>query len=253
MSPALSTPIPAATLILFRERAEGPPELMFTERSAAMQFAAGALVFPGGRVDAQDYVLAAAYGDADDADWDAAARIAAIRETLEEVGLGVGVAGLGDPAGVRAALHDGRPLGALLDEAGARIQPDALVPFARWCPNLPHARIFDTRFYLARLPDGAADHAVDGTENVRAFWATARDVLAQVEAGAARMIFPTRRTVERLATYASFDAAVADARRHPVRTITPWIEARDGDEYLHIPDDLGFPVTSARLADAFRT
>ena len=52
---ALPEPIPAATLVLMRERADGPPELLVTERTGHMAFAAGALVFPGGRIDADDH------------------------------------------------------------------------------------------------------------------------------------------------------------------------------------------------------
>ena len=43
--------IPAATLILVRDMADGPPEFLMVERAATMAFAAGALVFPGGRTD----------------------------------------------------------------------------------------------------------------------------------------------------------------------------------------------------------
>lgn len=245
-------PIPAATLILFRDRPGDWPELLFVERSKAMRFAGGALVFPGGRVDADDHAHAVTHGG-DALDWEVAARIAAVRETLEEVGLAVATRGLSDLAELRAALHRGEALSALLAEHGAGLTLDHLVPFARWCPNFAHARVFDTRFYLARLPDDAGEVLCDNTENVRAFWATAHDVLDQVDRGEARMIFPTRRTVERLATYRCFDDAAADARQYPIRTIQPWVEERDGEEYLHIPDDLGFPVTSAKLAEAFRT
>lgn len=248
-------PIPAATLILFRNRAGGWPELLFVERAAAMAFAGGALVFPGGRIDPEDHALAATMTGETPGDWELAARIAAIRETVEEVGLAVGLSPGADAAldALRASLHAGEPLGHLLAAHGLRLEPEALVPFARWCPQYAHARVFDTRFYLARMPDAAAGAVADGTENVRAFWSTARDVLDEAAAGRAKLVFPTRRTLERLATYRSFEDAMADARRYPVRTITPWIEARDGEEYLHIPDDLGFPVTFARLADALRT
>ena len=51
--------IPAATLVIFREAADGgPPELLMVERAKAMAFAAGAMVFPGGRVDPGDHLLA---------------------------------------------------------------------------------------------------------------------------------------------------------------------------------------------------
>ena len=85
---------------------------------------------------------------------------------------------------------------------------------------------------------------VDETENVRLLWATAAEILAHADAGRAQVIFPTRRNLERLALFAGFDDAVDDARRRPVRTVTPWIEPRDGIDHFCIPDDLGYPVTS---------
>jgi len=239
-------PIPAATVIVMREGA-GAPELLMVERAAAMRFAGGALVFPGGRIDPGDHALAALRaGDRDDL----AARIAAIRETLEEAGVAVGLdLAAGRIADARRALHAGEALGGLL--AGAALEPEALVPFARWLPTGVRHRIFDTRFYLARAPEDA-EPIVDGSENVRAFWASAREVLDMADRGEAVIIFPTRRNLERLVRFASFDDAVADARAHPIRTITPWIERRGDAEHLCIPEDLGYPVTAERLDRALR-
>ncbi|GAA3263465.1 hypothetical protein GCM10020258_28820 [Sphingomonas yabuuchiae] len=83
-------PIPAATLILMREGpdADALPEVLMVERGAALAFLGGAMVFPGGRVDPGDHALVPA--DAPDRE-ETAARIAAIRETIEEVGLGIGL------------------------------------------------------------------------------------------------------------------------------------------------------------------
>ncbi len=239
--------IPAATVIVMREGA-GAPELLMVERAAAMSFAGGALVFPGGRVDPGDRALAALHpGDAEDN----AARIAAIRETLEEAGVAVGLDPAGEMLAFRHRLHAGAPIGELLDEAGAALDLAALVPFARWLPHGVRHKVFDTRFYLARAPEDAAP-LVDGNENVRVFWASARSVLEAADRGEAHIIFPTRRNLERLALLASFDEAVADARAHPVRTVTPWIEQRGGERHLCIPDDLGYPVTSQPLDQAIR-
>jgi len=235
--------IPAATLIIFRECAAGPPELLMVERAQAMAFAAGALVFPGGRIDPGDHVLGR--------DDDSAARIAAIRETIEEAGLPIGLDPMpADIAPMRAALHAGESFAGALGRTHLAL--DLLEPFARWRPAHAHARIFDTRFYLARLPDGVPSATVDATENVRLIWASAAAILAEVDAGRATIIFPTRRNLERLAQYASFDAAVADARARPRRTITPWIEVRGGVEHLCIPDDLGYPITAEVLSEAVR-
>jgi len=82
--------IPAATLVIFHDRAGAPPELLMVERAKAMAFAAGALVFPGGRIDPGDHALAAILAPDKDGD-DVAARIAAIRETIEEAGVAVGL------------------------------------------------------------------------------------------------------------------------------------------------------------------
>jgi 8-oxo-dGTP pyrophosphatase MutT (NUDIX family) len=245
-----SAPIPAATLVVFRDRPGGPPELLMVERAKAMIFAGGAMVFPGGRIDPGDQALAATLGAGDDG----AARIAAIRETIEEAGLAIGL----DPAPspdtlttLRAALHRGAPFAALLAEAGIALDLDALVPFARWLPDHETTRVFDALFFLARAPEDAAA-SVDATENVRLTWTTAEAALAEADAGRTTIIYPTRRNLERLALFADYDAAVAQAHAYPVRTITPFVATRDGVPHLCIPDDLGYPVIGEAMTQARR-
>ena len=246
----LPPPIPAATLVLMRDVPGGPPDLLMMERPGHMAFAAGALVFPGGRIDAQDKAAAERLGDGSEA---LAARIAAVRETIEETGIAP-VPGL-DPDHVdrlRAALFAGRDFADLFAEAGAALDLAGLVPFARWCPNFRETRRFDASFFLAAAPPGAGEPSPQPGEVTRAFWATAREVLAEIEADRAHAIFPTRRNLERLARYGSFAEARADAERHEVRTITPWVEEREGGRWVCIPDDLGYPVTAERLETARR-
>ncbi len=253
-SPPPPDAIPAATLILMRDRPGGDPDILMVERAGVMAFAPGAMVFPGGRIDPADRALAEALG----LDEDGAARIAAVRETIEEVGLaiGVGVGAGGQPdaaavARLRATLADGGSLAQALAAIGATLDLAALVPFARWRPEYSPVRRFDTCFYLAALPAGTPPPTVDGTENVRLCWASARAVLDDADAGRLTLIFPTRRNLERLARFRCHAAAADHARATPVRTVVPWIETRDGEDYLCIPDDLGYPVTAERL-DAVR-
>ena len=248
----VQTPIPAATLVLFRDSTGGPPELLMVERAKAMVFAGGALVFPGGRIDPGDYALALELGGDPT---DTAGRIAATRETLEEVGLPIGLVPTPDAAtltSLRAALHDGTAFGTALDDAGLTLDLSILTPFARWLPAHAHMRIFDTLFYLARLPADSPEPQVDATENVRLFWSTAQAVLDDADAGRVTIIFPTRRNLERLARFDSFDAAAADAALYPIRPVTPWIEQRSGQDHLCIPADLGYPVTSEVLTSTVR-
>ncbi|WP_425228201.1 NUDIX hydrolase [Sphingomonas sp.] len=250
--PDLQPAIPAATLVIFRTRSDGPPELLMVERSMGMAFAAGALVFPGGRIDPGDHDLAAEQdGDPDDT----AARIAAIRETIEEAGLPIGLEPQPAPGALvalREALHAGAPLRDALAAAGTQLALHRLTPFARWLPQHQGMRIFDTRFYLAELPADAPRASVDATENVRLLWASAAEVLAEADAGRATIIFPTRRNLERLAQFGSFADAAAHARAIPVRTITPFAEERGGRQHLCIPAGLGYPVTGEPMDDTVR-
>ena len=249
-------PIPAATLVIFRKGRTGPtPQILMTVRSRTMRFAGGMAVFPGGRVDPQDRVLASALAPAERED-DVAHRIAAIRETLEETGLALGLKGEMDAARAVAArrmLLETGELQPVLEAFGLALDLDALTPFARWLPlGLAHNRIFDTMFYLADLGTGAVEIEVDETENTRLFWVTAAEALAMADRGDIGLIFPTRRNLERLAQFGSFQEARDHAARTPVRAITPEV-IEDGDgRFLTIPDDLGYPVTREQLDAAMR-
>ena len=86
--PANPASIPAATVILAREGPGGVPEFLLVQRGEQLAFAGGALVFPGGRVDASDIHIARnpqlAFGFDGLSDVDAAARVTCAREALEE-------------------------------------------------------------------------------------------------------------------------------------------------------------------------
>ena len=240
--------IPAATLIVVREVEAGPPELLMVERAEGMAFAAGALVFPGGRIDGADRELAGELGI------DPAA-LGAIRETVEETAIPVGLTPILSEAQAvefQQALVTDQPFAELLKAGGLTIDADALTPFARWVPKFHAVRRFDTLFFVARCPDGDWQPRVVEGECASAAWLTAADVLERERDGAARLIFPTRRTLERLAQHSGFDAIRADALGHPIEPVTPWVEERDGEKFITIPPHLGFPVTQERLDGLWR-
>ena len=244
--------IPAATLVVMREgsaTAPRPPELLVVERSAHMAFAGGAIVFPGGRIDEEDRALAEQLGRPEDA-----AKLTAIRETLEESAVAVALGPL-DPArgpGLQAALLAGLPFAELLEREGLVPDLDALTPFARWMPAFRHARRFDTIFFLAAAPAGDWRPVPQPGECERSEWASAAELIERIDAGTGTAIFPTKRNLERLVRFASLAEATADAARHSLETIVPWIENRHGEPHVCIPDDRGYPVTSEPLATAFR-
>lgn len=240
--------IAAATLVVFREGGSGdaPVQLLMVRRADTMVFAAGAAVFPGGRVDADDQYLAKIFAPSLEAD-DGAARIAAIRETLEETGLAVGIDHDGDAsalADARKAILQGTDFSEILQAKGWKLSPDRLVPFARWRPAHLHDRIFDTRFYIAQDDEATTEVTVDSSENSHAFWTSAQEMIDRADGDEGHIIFPTRRNLERLAQFASFGEAKAHALGHEVRVITPFFEDRDGENHLCIESGLGYPVTS---------
>lgn len=251
-----SEEIPAATAVIFRHgAAEGPPEILMVVRSRKMSFAGGAAVFPGGRVDPADFDLAAKLGGDLPVD-EIAHRIAAIRETLEETGLAIGLTGNIDAdraAAARTQLLECGTLEPVLEAMGWQIDLEQIIPFARWFPkNERLSRIFDTRFYLADLGTGAVDITVDATENTKLFWTTAQDALNAAKRDEITIIFPTRRNLERLALFDSFAAAKQQAEAIPVKTIMPRMDVRDGTRWLAIPADAGYPVDGEPLDDVLR-
>ena len=240
--------IPAASLILVRERSGAPPELLMVERAGGLAFAAGAYVFPGGRIDEADRQLANVAGI------DAAA-VAAIRETVEETAVPVGLSPLPGAETARAlqdSLVADAPLAEVLSEHGLEIDVSTLTPWARWVPKFHAVRRFDTLFYVARCPDGEWKPRVIEGECTLAAWLTASEVLERDQRGEARLIFPTRRNLERLAQHGSFDEIRAHALAHPIEPVTPWVEERGGDRFITIPDHLGYPVTQERLDGLWR-
>lgn len=102
----------AATVILVREGAAGA-EVLMVRRPETISFA-GAWVFPGGRIDAEDGLGAVPDDDA--------ARAAAVRETWEETGLVVA--------------------------------PATLIPIAVWDPPVDLPQRIRTWFFLAPAPEG---------------------------------------------------------------------------------------------------
>lgn len=253
--------IPASTLIIFKDIDNGPPELLMVERSAKMVFAAGAAVFPGGRVDDGDFAYADILNHGFDRD-DAAARIAAIRETLEETGVAAAIDGVSGQAQIddaRAALHDGKTIGDICDNWGWRLKLHLLTPWSRWRPPaFEIRRVFDTRFYIFNA--GQDDHQakVDATENRILFWASAGEVLRRADLDsknhneAVHIIFPTRRNLERLAQFDDYENTREHALQYPAALVETFTKQCGDDMFLCIPDGHGYPIIEEAFEQAKR-
>ncbi len=263
-APSAEPDIPlAATILLLRDLEPGL-EVFMVERHHRIDFATGALVFPGGKVDPADSGarLRAHCDGLEGLDDEAASvRIAAIRETFEESGVLLArprgdedlvsadrLAGL--ESRHREALCDGRiPLCDMVESEDLVLAGDLLVPFAHWVtpPNLMPKR-FDTYFFLVAAPrDQLALH--DGGEAVDSVWTTV-DAALQAEArGERTIIFPTLANLRRLDRSRSVAQAVDAARHQPIVRVQPWVAENDsGEPTLFIPEDAGYDVTEILLS-----
>ncbi|WP_137124073.1 NUDIX hydrolase [Roseomonas sp. HF4] len=222
----MSTPAPArpaSTVLLLRDAPAGL-EVFMVVRHAATDFAGGALVFPGGSVDAADRILAGG-------DDQGAFRVAAVRETWEECG--VLLARPGAPPAAEGAFA------AMLAARGLVPESDGLAHFAHWITPVPVPKRFDTHFFLAAAPaDQDALH--DGHEAVDSVWIRPADALAAAEAGARKVVFPTRMNLTKLARHDSVAEAFAAARATPVVTVLPEMRMTPAGRILRIPAAAGY-------------
>jgi ribonuclease/clavin/mitogillin len=211
--PVAVEPRPAATVVLVRPGADGL-EVLLTHRPATMAFAPDMHVFPGGRVDDADAdpglaarsVVSAALASkrlgGDLAPTVAlAAHVAAIREAFEEVGvlLGDHRRPEADVVAARARLlADAGALPAIADSLDLRLRTDLLVPLSRWVTPGSMPRRFDTRFFAAAFPPGAAVTLVGDEVSAQA-WHRPIDALESMAAGELGMWLPTSTTLMQLA------------------------------------------------------
>jgi glyoxylase-like metal-dependent hydrolase (beta-lactamase superfamily II)/8-oxo-dGTP pyrophosphatase MutT (NUDIX family) len=224
-------PRPAATIVLVRSAPEGL-EVLLTRRPDSMAFAAGLHVFPGGRVEAADgdpRLVARARGPVGDPGFHAAYRIAAIRETWEEVGLLLGAPApapapdTGSPSGpgsgtLAARFDRDRDFADLVQRYDLELKTDELVEIARWTTPRAYPRRFEARFFVAEVPPGAILDP-DPREVASYVWLTPRAALAAMADGTIAMWPPTSTTVQRLERATSFAAVRAGLERAPEAAI----------------------------------
>ena len=243
----------AATLLLGRDGPEGL-EIFMVVRHHQIDFASGALVFPGGSADPSDgdprlRALCDGVDSIDDAML--AVMVAAAREAFEECGVlyarptgqaalvdGGRAAALGEK--YRTDLEAGKiSLADIAEAEDLRLTLDHLTHFAHWItpPHMP--KRFDTHFFLAKAP---ADHALlhDGSESVDSVWITPERACVEADAGKRTVIFPTRLNIEKVGQSRTVEDAIAAAKAAPVVTVLPESVKVEGGRIMRIPEEAGY-------------
>lgn len=249
---------PASTILLVRDGDAGGLEVFMVKRHHAIDFASGALVFPGGKVAEGDFdpALAAHCNDGPHR-IDARRRammIAGIREAFEESGLllarAKGEEGLLDGARCQA-LADWRPrldkgeagMRAFAEAEGLVFALDQLVDFAHWITPTFMPKRFDTAFYVARAPQGQIGRH-DGSESVDSLWITPQEALQGAEDGRFAIVVATRLNVELLGRGRTVAEVLAQAASRPLVPVEPVLDkTAPGGAVLRIPAEAGYGVS----------
>ena len=234
---------PAATVLLLRDTKDGTLEVLMTRRSAQASFAPGAYVFPGGGIDALDAQSHAA-ADRRPAQSDEALTqaIAAIRESFEELGILLARRADGAPADAAdiAALSRHAPFVAQCQAHGLRLATDQVFLLAHWTADRDLPKRFAVPFLVARMPAGQ-EPVADEAEQFEPVWVRPADALARHEAGQFFMIFPTIRTLQRLARFANTQAVLAAvASEQPLWVSCPRAGLLAGKEARYMEDESPF-------------
>jgi 8-oxo-dGTP pyrophosphatase MutT (NUDIX family) len=254
---APSVPIrPAATILLVRD--DPTFEVLMVKRHHQIDFAAGALVFPGGKTHAGDHDPVwehRAVGWARTAEEKRALRIAAIREAYEETGIllarhadGRTFAGDERAAAARDDIaSDRRTFLDLISELDVQVDLDALTVFARWITPAMMPKRFDTWFYIADAPPDQLA-LCDGWETVDAEWIAPVEALRLAEAGERTVIFPTRMNLQLLAESAGAADAIARSAARTLVTVEPKVVQTDEGPVLAIPPHAGYGAVTEPLS-----
>ena len=260
----------AATVILVRTRPEEPYEVLLMRRHRNQAFMAGAYVFPGGRLDDADSApgLADCVGrfPAEEArrllqepNLPASTALglflAAIRETFEEAGVLLARDIFGRPVDLtdpeaaarfsayRLELHEKRiTLADLARREAIRYAPELLIPYSHWVTPEIEPRRFDTRFFLAQIPEGqVAVH--DRMELTESRWMTPATALAEHKEGRIVLMPPTLKTIEELLAFTRTEDLFAATRTQQLYTI--YAEAfRTADSFgIRLPRDPEYTLT----------
>lgn len=211
------TPRPAATILLLRQGPDGF-EVLMTRRSATASFAPGAYVFPGGALDdadASERAVGVSIARASQSFEQRAFTVASIREAFEELGVLLAYRADGSLADASDIARLDRSQDAdflgQIEAGGYRLAVDRVWWLCHWITDRDLPKRFDARFFVAEMPPSQTPHADEG-EQFEPVWITPGKALERHAAGDFSMIFPTIRTLRRLAAHDNVAAVLAHCR-----------------------------------------
>lgn len=242
----------ASTVVLIRP-SRTRFEVFLVRRHDNVAFMGGAHVFPGGRVDEADRIerperlcdgVAEAVARMPElAAADAVGHhVAAIRELFEEAGVLLARPAAADRLrGFRHQLATGAlTLEELARRERLRLALDDLVAFAHWVTPEIEIKRFDTRFFVARVPEDA-DPVHDDGETTHSEWIDPDDAVERCRRDEIALPPPTWTTLRTLSKLSSADEVLRWARQRRIVRIEPAFLRNDSVTMLTLPGDPTFP------------
>jgi 8-oxo-dGTP pyrophosphatase MutT (NUDIX family) len=253
-----SVPRPATTVLLLRPSRRGdtasPLEVFMVVRHHQIDSFSGALVFPGGKLEDADgdrRLRARSTGAPGLSDDELKFRVAGIREAFEECGILLAhkrgqkeLIGAAELAPIEQRWRDKlakdqASIVDLVESEDLELATEFMTPFAHWITPSFVPKRFDTWFFLAEAPaDQVALH--DGSESIDSVWIGAQAAIDEATAGMRMLVHATQKNLELLAEGGSVADVIGQAKKRKIVTVQPWVEARDGKRFLHIPEGAGY-------------
>ena len=235
--------LPAATLLLLRDRAEGGWEVLMTRRAAAASFAPDMFVFPGGGVEPQDAqpgdeVYLPQSGVKPELQ---AAVVAALRETWEEMGVLLAVDAKAQPVqpALVQSLDRTQPLWPQLRALGLQLDARSVWQIGHFTAPPHLSKRFTVPFFVARMPHGQVA-VPDDREQFEAVWVQPVQALQAHRAQQMPMMLPTVRTLAYLAPLPSAQAVLERAAQGPMWEHAPRFVLEAGKEKSLLEHDAAY-------------
>jgi 8-oxo-dGTP pyrophosphatase MutT (NUDIX family) len=219
---SIAEPRPAATVVVIRSSSANLVDVLLVRRNDKVAFMAGAYVFPGGRVDEIDTTVARA-------------EAARLRDA--------GPSRFTDLTSAEELPYRVAAVREMQEEAAVTLAIDALIPIAHWVTPEIETRRYDTRFFLATMPEGQlARH--DGGEMTALVWIPAAEAIEQCRRGVITLPPPTWTTLKQLVPFNSVAETLAWARTKPIARVEPRLIRSAERPMLTLPGDPMYPTVS---------
>ena len=257
-------PRDATTVVLIREsrHSEGGIEILMVLRHSKSTFVPGYYVYPGGRLDEDDYsseieslcagidqtTAQRLINDVFPPEKTLGAWVAGIRETFEEVGLLLAYERDGSLISLdseerierfstyRRALYEGKiKLKDMLKEEELTLAADHLHYFSHWItPELLPLR-YDVRFFMAKVPENQ-EVIRDGVELIEHVWISPQEALHKYKQKKFDMVLPTIMTLTELCKYKTVDEAILSTYKKEIHANLTKME-KFNDKFVEVMPD----------------